>query len=389
MTLNLKSIGQMKKLRYLDSEKELMLDEVGGELSKTVVLLRLCGKMSSICDLVDGGRECLAVLDLKAPLTCLPTTFSELQNLEFMNFEACLFEGLPETFGKLPRLRRLTFRSCKRLRSLPESFVRLSELRSLELHHCYNFKALPDSFGQLPCLETLIMVSLFNLQRLPEGFGNLSQLKRLVISDAHNITELPKSFGRLAELRNLHLDDMSDLQALPDTFGQLSQLSHLSIAGCNMKQELPHSFGQLPNLTSLDLSRCRSLKVYRSSMAAIQRLRSLTHLQVEAGWPGTFSFHSKVSHRENLSESELRELASFFRLNQEDHLKDDKVLELLPASASIVKSHEIENEASNAIQNLELLMVDNVVGETAGVFEISRVDVNTLETMSIDLEQFS
>ncbi|OAE29208.1 hypothetical protein AXG93_2789s1180 [Marchantia polymorpha subsp. ruderalis] len=238
MPLNSSKIGEMKKLRYLDSKKELMLDEVGGMLSKTVVLLRLRGKVNSLCDLVDRGRDRLAVLDLKAPLTCLPTTVSELRNLEILKFQDCLFEDLPETFGQLPRLRHLTFSSCHRLRSLPEAVGRLSELRCLELHHCFNFIAFPDSFVQLPRLESLIMTTLRNLQRLPEGFGNLSQLQLLIISKADlevlvistggdEFPELPESFGRLARLQWLILDFMPGLQALPETFVELSEHSSL------------------------------------------------------------------------------------------------------------------------------------------------------------------
>ncbi|PTQ37084.1 hypothetical protein MARPO_0059s0034 [Marchantia polymorpha] len=244
MPLNSSKIGEMKKLRYLDSKKELMLDEVGGMLSKTVVLLRLRGKVNSLCDLVDRGRDRLAVLDLKAPLTCLPTTVSELRNLEILKFQDCLFEDLPETFGQLPRLRHLTFSSCHRLRSLPEAVGRLSELRCLELHHCFNFIAFPDSFVQLPRLESLIMTTLRNLQRLPEGFGNLSQLQLLIISKADVISELPESFGQLPRLETLIMMTLRNLQRLPEGFGNLSQLQQIVYYICGLGCELrPGCFG--------------------------------------------------------------------------------------------------------------------------------------------------
>lgn len=58
-------------------------------------------------------------------------------------------------------------------------------------------------------------------------------------------------------------------------------------------------------------------------------------------------------------------------------------VEVVPASAPVVESQEIENAASTAVHNLEPLAVDNVAGGTAGVSEISPVDVNTLETVSV------
>ncbi|BBN18256.1 protein SERAC1 [Marchantia polymorpha subsp. ruderalis] len=272
MTLNLKSIGQMKKLRYLDSEKELMLDEVGGELSKTVVLLRLRGKVNSLHDLVVRGRECLAVLNLKAPLTCLPTLVNELQNLEFLKFEACLFENLPETFGQLPKLRHLIFSSCKKLHSLPKSFGRLSELRSLKLYDC-KFRALPDSFGQLPLLETLIMYSLHNLQRLPEGFGNLSRLETLAIIDAHNISELPESFCHLPRLDTLIMCSLHNLQRLPEGFGNLSQLETLSIGHAHKISELPESFCRLPRLETLIMYSLHNLQRLPEGIRNLSQLK--------------------------------------------------------------------------------------------------------------------
>ncbi|OAE25249.1 hypothetical protein AXG93_1420s1120 [Marchantia polymorpha subsp. ruderalis] len=98
MPLNWRDICQMKNLRYLDSEKELMLDEEGGKLPKNLVLLRWRGKVDSVYDLVFRGfAGQLVVLDLKAPLTCLPTTISEFRNLEVLKLEGCLFQSLPET----------------------------------------------------------------------------------------------------------------------------------------------------------------------------------------------------------------------------------------------------------------------------------------------------
>ncbi|PTQ26591.1 hypothetical protein MARPO_0893s0001 [Marchantia polymorpha] len=155
MLLDLRDIGQMKKLQYLDSEV-FMRNEVGGKLPKNVTLLRLRGDVNNLHDLVDRGlARSLAVLDLRAPLTCLPTTVSDFQNLEVMKFAKCLFEDLPEAFGQLPRLRHLTFRWCENLRSLPEAFGGLSQLQSLKLKDCWSLEALPDRFGNLSQLQSL------------------------------------------------------------------------------------------------------------------------------------------------------------------------------------------------------------------------------------------
>lgn len=58
-------------------------------------------------------------------------------------------------------------------------------------------------------------------------------------------------------------------------------------------------------------------------------------------------------------------------------------VEVITTHAPVVESENIENVASNAVQNLKLLVVDSVVGETARVSKISPEDVITLETVSV------
>ncbi|PTQ26540.1 hypothetical protein MARPO_1060s0002, partial [Marchantia polymorpha] len=229
MLLDPRDIGQMKKLQYLDSD-ELMLNEVGGKLPKNVTLLRLSGDVNNLHDLVDRGlARSLAVLDLTGvdlhptcfptTVTCFPTTVSDFQNLEVMKLTFCHFEGLPEAFGQLPRLRHLTFSWCERLRSLPEAFGGLSRLQSLELDGCLTLKALSEGFGNLHQLQTL-KINGSDISELPESFGNLSQLQTLTIYGS-DISKLPESFGNLSQLKTLTISG-SDISKLPESFGNLS-----------------------------------------------------------------------------------------------------------------------------------------------------------------------
>ncbi|BBN09709.1 hypothetical protein Mp_4g22040 [Marchantia polymorpha subsp. ruderalis] len=259
MLLDPRDIGQMKKLQYLDSD-ELMLNEVGGKLPKNVTLLRLSGDVNNLHDLVDRGlARSLAVLDLTGvdlhptcfptTVTCFPTTVSDFQNLEVMKLTFCHFEGLPEAFGQLPRLRHLTFSWCERLRSLPEAFGGLSRLQSLELDGCLTLKALSEGFGNLHQLQTL-KINGSDISELPESFGNLSQLQTLTIYGS-DISKLPESFGNLSQLKTLTISG-SDISKLPESFGNLSQLKTLTISGSDFPK-LPESFGNLSQLQSLEI----------------------------------------------------------------------------------------------------------------------------------------
>ncbi|BFI34203.1 protein SERAC1 [Marchantia polymorpha subsp. ruderalis] len=265
MLLDLRDIGQMKKLKYLDSE-ELMLNEVGGKLPKNLTLLRLRGEVNNLHNLVDQGlARSLAVLDLTAPLTCLPTTVSDFQNLEVMKFAGCLFQCLPEAFGQLPRLCHLTFTSCERLCSLPEAFGGLSQLRSLELHFCWRLEALPDSFGNLSQLQSLVIDG-SDISKLPESFGNLSQLQTLTIWWS-KISKLPESFGNLSQLQTLTIW-WSKISELPESFGNLSQLQTLTIRGSKISK-LPESLGNLSQLQTLIINGVKSQSCLRASAVSL------------------------------------------------------------------------------------------------------------------------
>ncbi|OAE33592.1 hypothetical protein AXG93_4019s1000 [Marchantia polymorpha subsp. ruderalis] len=356
MPLDSRNIGQMKKLRYLDSEKELMLDEIGGKLPKNVALLRFHGEVNNLHDMVDkwfAGR--LAVLDLNAPLTCWPTTVSKFQNLEVLKFAACFFEGLPETFAQLPMLRYLTFTSCPRLRSLPEAFGQLSQLGSLEIDECCNLEALPNSFGQLPCLQTFNIAMTSNLQRLPDGFGNLSKLQSLVIDGGREISELPESFGRLSRLQALELHGMTSLKALPDSFGNLSELQSLEIDEDSLGQRFQgddEDERSKPTIVSYN-GYAVTLRIYlgRSQPVHVRAVfypgiilegkQSDTEQQVNGGGP-LHSGEQEVMFL-NETENERREEAESGEIEEEKDEKDDGVvMQPLPSFVVANNNHSCE-----------------------------------------------
>ncbi|BFI39883.1 hypothetical protein MPTK2_7g04060 [Marchantia polymorpha subsp. ruderalis] len=292
MSLTWRDICQMKKLRYLDSEKELRLDEKGGKLPTNLVLLRWRGEVNNLHDLIDrGSARHLAVLDLKAPLTCLPTTVCEFRNLEVLKLHGGLFQGLPETFVQLPSLHHLTFSYCRRLRSLPEAFGRLSLLRFLELRFCHKLEALPSSTGQLPRLQTLIIEGMNKLQRVPTykiftkptrvlcTCGTIHICKicpRCLIADLHLLYQLSDSVYELHKpgVESM-LDDDDDIlfHGLQSSHTSVAHLSTWRSRGLQMEvwpkacrrkyglfQGLPETFVQLPSLHHLKFSYCRRLR---------------------------------------------------------------------------------------------------------------------------------
>ncbi|KAG6550695.1 hypothetical protein Mapa_007792 [Marchantia paleacea] len=387
MPLSSRDICQMKKLQYLDSKKELKLDE-GGKLPKKVVLLRWRGELDSLHKLVDGafaGR--LAVWELEAPITCLPTTISEFRNLEVMKFQGCLFQGLPETFVQLPKLRHLTFSNCDRLCSLPETFGRLSQLQSLELE-CPALYVLPGTFGHLSQLQTLSMylgyrpsetspqvpsgvtnmgtssfghhlyslpntlgqlsrlqelTIMAHINSLPDVVGDLPQLKILRIVDCRNLRMLPSSLGHLSQLQLLELHTCCELQALPDTFGQLPRLQTLIIRGTNNLQSLPEGFGNLSQLQRLEISPGKYISELPQCFGRLARLQeldleSMKSLQV---LPDSFGQLSQLLHLTIVGCRIIQDLPESFgnlaNLTTLD-IRDCQRLKALPNSVGTLRS---------------------------------------------------
>ncbi|OAE31103.1 hypothetical protein AXG93_1920s1020 [Marchantia polymorpha subsp. ruderalis] len=125
MSLTWRDICQMKKLQYLDSEKELRLDEKGGKLPTNLL-------SDSVYELHKPGVESMLDDDDDILFHGLQSSHTSVAHLSTWRSrglqmevwpKACrrkygLFQGLPETFVQLPSLHHLKFSYCRRLRDL-------------------------------------------------------------------------------------------------------------------------------------------------------------------------------------------------------------------------------------------------------------------------------
>eukprot|EP00928_Gymnodinium_smaydae_P082985 TRINITY_DN66252_c0_g1_i1.p1 TRINITY_DN66252_c0_g1~~TRINITY_DN66252_c0_g1_i1.p1 ORF type:complete len:261 (+),score=14.45 TRINITY_DN66252_c0_g1_i1:170-952(+) len=149
------------------------------------------------------------------------------------------------------------------LYSLPESFGKLTKLRHLSLFYT-RLLVLPQSFGELAALQSL-NVSYSELGGLPPRFGQLVALRSLTINHCR-LRNLPASFGDLLSLEHLDLTD-NRLEELPDCFCRLRSLQTLSLM-TNRLLVLPSDFGQLRALRGLNVSN-NSLTQIPDSICAI------------------------------------------------------------------------------------------------------------------------
>ncbi|CAI7844975.1 unnamed protein product [Closterium sp. NIES-53] len=228
----------------------------------------------------------------------LPLGFGSLTCLQSLHLDACQsLASLPESFGELANLDRLSISGCSRFR-LPGSFPALSSLRELKVKRCQALSPLPGDFGQLHALESLVLEEVGGITGLPESVGHLQRLQSLSINEWHDLSSLPTSLPHLSSLTHLHLN-APNLSLLPDGVGRSSRLrafsllagrfTHLpkSIALATALQQLalhnlhsltalPRDLGNLSSLRGLEIVECSELVGLPASLCLLSCLTRLT-----------------------------------------------------------------------------------------------------------------
>ncbi|CAL4985293.1 unnamed protein product [Urochloa decumbens] len=209
--------------------------------------------------------------------TELPEAISGCWNLQALVFIECIgLVTLPESIGKLKKLRTLQLRHNTDLGSLPESVGDCQDLQSLQLYYCQKLRTISGSLGRNGRLRVLQIVKSYDLEQLPlESSVEFSNL--LVISLAEcchfqglpatlscptlctldlsrtKVTELPEWVTTIGTLKYVNLESCKELVVLPKDIGKLKALAVLNIKGCTSLRYMPPGIGQLTRLTQLGL----------------------------------------------------------------------------------------------------------------------------------------
>ncbi|CAK9193931.1 unnamed protein product, partial [Sphagnum troendelagicum] len=285
---------QLQRLEMNDNHKLEMLPEGFGGL-KSLVDLHIGNNSIQQGGLPSdfGGLSALTRLQLQYNyMVTLPEGFKELQalvhlemhhcpnlvdvqglpwSLEYLDLGDCTaLEELPQTIGKLSRLKNLDVQGCSTLKALPDSVGKLVELTQLNLSNCRSLERLPDTIGFLSKLKKLWLTNCTKLKFLPTEFGKLQRLDEFW-ADATSLSRLPDSFSQLSNLEDLHLHKCEKIQELPSMKGLVKlKLFHMGHIGV---QTLPEDFGHLQNLVDLHLYRCKNLQTLPQSFGGLQLQR--------------------------------------------------------------------------------------------------------------------
>ena len=268
-------------------------NELGGKLPRS--LGNLCNlreiKLSSnkwsqeISEIVESLSGCLSdrleILDLSnsqlhGHLTDeLPMFLGNLSYLRYLDFSNNQFNGtLPQNFGQLKNLVRLSFRNNSISGPIPVSLGNLSSLTNLDFSNNQFSETLPPNLGQLKNLVYLSFSKNSISSPISMSLGNPSSLTNLDFS--HNLFSetLSQNFGQLKNLVKLDFWNNSILGPLPLSLGSLSSLTNLDLSKNLFNGTIPQNFRQLSKLDSLFIeSNMLEGVVYEVHFANLTRLK--------------------------------------------------------------------------------------------------------------------
>ncbi|CAD6258543.1 unnamed protein product [Miscanthus lutarioriparius] len=167
--------------------------------------------------------------------TCetLPEAISDVWSLQALHVaDSYSLVEIPESIGKLRKLRTLNLSGCGHLKHLPESIGDCEMISSIDLCNCMGLIVLPNSIGKLQKLRTLNLSRCRELKCLPETIGDCKMISSIDLCNCEKLTVLPNSIGRNEMLRVLRLGD-TKVERLPSRMpigiGQLSLLPKLDL----------------------------------------------------------------------------------------------------------------------------------------------------------------
>ncbi|GJP37559.1 hypothetical protein CLOM_g21956 [Closterium sp. NIES-68] len=166
----------------------------------------------------------------------LPESFGNLPNLQDLKIDDCpRLQQLPEGMGSdLISLRHLRLLCCTALTHLPPSFSCLTSLETLRILLADSFRGeLPEGFGGLRSLKKLSLCAMRHLSALPASISGLVALTSLLVSSCPEINELPADIGRLGALEELKISKLDGLDSLPQSLVELPRLRVLVVRKCS------------------------------------------------------------------------------------------------------------------------------------------------------------
>jgi len=237
------------RLNFDDSANgDLILSSKMGDLKNLETFEITSNKLRGLPDSF-SALSALKSLKISAlNLQSIPENFGNLRNLETLTLYGS-FTKVPASFGNLGKLSVLFLGG--KAETLPESFGDLASLTYFN-GESSNFKSLPNSVGKLKKLKEISFQS-GKLETVPTSFGDLDALEKLNLSSTQ-LKTFPMAIIPLKSINNISFNNTS-IGDIPDDIAK-------------MKQGIVFNLYSIPNLTLANLKYIVSIskgKVYYTS----------------------------------------------------------------------------------------------------------------------------
>ncbi|KAH0660646.1 hypothetical protein KY285_029254 [Solanum tuberosum] len=245
------SIGNLKKIIFLNLENCKSLKALPSSIqmeSLESFNLSGCQKLEKFPE-IRGNMESLSELLLaRTAIWELPSSIGQLCGISLLDLRSCEYlVRLPASVSEMRKLKILILKGCSRLAILPENLGDLNELEELYAGNTAIWQ-LPDSIGKLSKLKILSLRKGRKVKHqsarsliLPWEFHALRELKSLDLSGCNLCDSQAAALMNSTSLLELNLSRNKFIY-FPDVFSRLSHLRYLNIAHCQELKELP----QLP-----------------------------------------------------------------------------------------------------------------------------------------------
>ncbi|XP_054789464.1 disease resistance protein RUN1-like [Prosopis cineraria] len=187
----------------------------------------------------------LKVLDWKGyPYSHLPCHFNPKQLVILRMPESCFM--LTESLKMFQSLCVMDFRGCQRVKRIPD-LSEVPNLNELWLEGCKDLISVHPSVGFLGKLKRLSVKNCRKLRTFPSIW--LRSLEHFDLSECESLQKFPEILGTMENLREINLN-YSGIEELPLSFKNLAGLQKLELTRCLRLQEVR---GISPNIKELEL----------------------------------------------------------------------------------------------------------------------------------------
>ena len=180
-----KLLTEAKQLEYLEI-KEVGIPtfpELNAENKSLKTLVLRLNNLTKLPENI-GHFSALQTIDIYNPITEIPNSFINLQQLENLKFEGAELIVFPEQVFALSKLKSLIisqFDTKNKIKTLPDNFDKLPLLEELSLRNAA-LTEVPASIGRLQYLEN-VYFNANNLTKLPQALAENSHLTYVNINN--------------------------------------------------------------------------------------------------------------------------------------------------------------------------------------------------------------